>query len=88
MRRRRIDRTGTRSSPDQRDDLHRVAAVGNEIHPDEVKGLTITAGRRTLLAVTGLYLLTWIAAALFLIGLGGLCLVSSRPRFARFSLRA
>jgi hypothetical protein len=74
--------------PDKRDDIHRVAAVGNDIHPTEVKGLTLTASRRTLLAVTGVYLLTWMAAALFLIGLGALSLLSSRPRFASFSLRA
>jgi hypothetical protein len=74
--------------PDKSKDIHRVAAVGNDIHPTEVQGLTLTAVRRSLLAATGVYLLTWIAAALFLIGLGALSLLSSRPRFARFSLRA
>jgi hypothetical protein len=93
--RRHKDRVGSSNrqdrdtrQPDKRDDLYRVAAAGNEIHPTEVKGLTLTAGRRSLLAATGVYLLTWIAAALFLIGLGALSLLSSRPRFARFSLRA
>jgi hypothetical protein len=74
--------------PDKSKDIHRVAAVGNDIHPTEVQGLTLTAVRRSLLAATGVYLLTWIAAALFLIGLGALSLLSSRPRFGRFSLRA
>jgi hypothetical protein len=73
--------------PDKRDDIHRVASAGNEIHPTEVKGLTLTAGRGTVLAVTGVYLLTWIAAALFLIGLGAVSLLSFRPRSPRFSLR-
>jgi hypothetical protein len=81
----RLDRDSTRQ-PDK-NDLRQVASAGNEIHPTEVKGLTLTALRRTLLAATGVYLLTWMAAALFLIGLGALSLLSSRPRFARFSLR-
>jgi hypothetical protein len=74
--------------PDKRRDIYRVAAAGNEIHPTEVKGLTLTASRQTGLAVTGVYLLTWMAAGLFLIGLGTLSLVTSRPRLARLSLRA
>ncbi len=93
--RRHKDRAGSSTllardtrQPDKRDDIHRVASAGNDIHPTEVKGLTLTASRRTLLAVTGVYLLTWMAAALFLIGLGALSLLSSRPRFASFSLRA
>ena len=65
-----------------------MAAAGNEIHPTEVKGLTLTVSRQTVLAVTGVYLLTWMAAGLFLIGLGALSLVTSRPHVARLSLRA
>jgi hypothetical protein len=64
-------------------DLRQVASAGNEIHPTKVQGLTLTASRRTLLAVTGVYLLAWMAAALFLIGLGVLSVLSSRPRPAR-----
>jgi hypothetical protein len=67
--------------PDKRYDLHEVADAGNEIHPTEVKGLTLTASAGTLLAATGVYLLTWMGAALFLIGLGALSLLSSRSRF-------
>ncbi len=74
--------------PDKRRDIYQVAAAGNEIHPTEVKGLTLTVSRQTVLAVTGVYLLTWMAGGLLLIGLGALSLVSSRPRFARLSLRA
>jgi hypothetical protein len=92
--RRHKDRTGTPTlqaedtrQPD-RNDLRQVASAGNEIHPTEVKGLTLTAVRRSLLAVTGVFLLTWMTAALFLIGLGALSLLSSRPRFASFSMRA
>ena len=74
--------------PDKRRDIYRVAAAGNEIHPTEVKGLTLTVSRQTVLAVTGVYLLMWMASGLFLIGLGALSLVTSRPQFARLSLRA
>jgi hypothetical protein len=74
--------------PDKRRDIYQVAAAGNDIHPTEVRGLTLTASRQTALAVTGVYLLTWMAGGLLLIGLGALSLVSSRPRFARLSLRA
>jgi hypothetical protein len=76
--------------PDKRRDIYRVAAAGNEIHPTEVKGLTLTASRQTALAVTGFFLLYWLAGALFIIGLGVVTVVSSRPRpgVARLSLRA
>ena len=74
--------------PDKRRDIYRVAAAGNEIHPTEVKGLTLTVSRQTVLAITGVYLLMWMATGLFLIGLGALSLVTSRPRVARLSLRA
>jgi hypothetical protein len=87
--RRHRDRTGTPTlqaedtrQPDK-DDLRQVASAGNEIHPTKVQGLALTASRRTLLAVTGVYLLAWMAAALFLIGLGVLSVLSSRPRPAR-----
>jgi hypothetical protein len=39
--------------PDKRRDIYRVAAAGNEIHPTEVKGLTLIVSRQTALAVTG-----------------------------------
>jgi hypothetical protein len=74
--------------PDKRRDIYRVAAAGNEIHPTEVKGLTLTASRQTALAVTGFFLLYWLAGALFIIGLGIVTMLSSRPRPARASLRA
>ena len=74
--------------PDKRRDIYRVAAAGNDIHPTEVKGITLTASRQTALAVTGFFLLYWLAGALFIIGLGVVTRLSSRPRTARLSLRA
>jgi hypothetical protein len=89
------DREGTSTllardtrQPDKRRDIYQVAAAGNDIHPTEVKGLTLTVSRQTLLAVTGFFLLYWLAGALFIIGLGVVTVLSSRPRPARLSLRA
>jgi hypothetical protein len=90
--RRHRDRAGTPTllardtrQPDKRRDIYRVAAAGNEIHPTEVKGLTLTVSRQTALAVTGFFLLYWLAGALFIIGLGVVTVLSSRPRPARLS---
>jgi hypothetical protein len=74
--------------PDKRRDIYRVASAGNDIHPTEVKGLTLTASRQTALAVTGFFLLNWQAGALFIIGLGVVTVLTSRPRPARLPLRA
>jgi hypothetical protein len=71
---------GTRGA-DKPHDLQKVADAGNEIFPTEVKASTIPARGRAPLGFSGAYLLTWMNAAAFLIGLGALCLWSSRRPF-------